>query len=373
MPARTDFRVRVRLRDGDVMVPEQPITIPRGAYFIWPIGLTTQGVTLRYATAELITTVGCEHDNYIFFVAQDGIAPEFALSLQPGQSVEGRSGEGEVTIRPSPGTGVAFTVRTASGHPTHFVVLTQEQAERLTVLETRGKKTLIYSGAYAFSDGETIHLRSAGRSDIFFGVLGAGAAAWQCDTGLKPQPPEGVFQVYEATVVPRAIPVEFAQSKQAGSAPRIERANPAGWRKQPVAVAPTDTTMQTFAARWSLTLPKDALTGAEDVFLQIHYEGDVGRLYEGEASPGGALVDDNFYNGEPWVIGLKRFAARLDTPLQLQVLPLRDDAPVYFDAGYKPEFSGKQVAAVASITAVPEYEVVISPQPKVAPKIGVPH
>jgi hypothetical protein len=71
------------------------------------------------------------------------------------------------------------------------------------------------------------------------------------------------------------------------------------------------------------------------------------------------LIDDNFYNGEPWVIGLKRFATRLDAPLQLQVLPLRDDAPVYFDPDYKPQFSGKQVAAVASITAVPEYEVVL--------------
>jgi beta-galactosidase len=377
MPARTDFRARVRLPDADVMVPDQPITIPDGAYFIWPIGLTIQGATIRYATAQLITTLARERDNYIFFVAQDGVAPEFALSLQPGQSVErqssqrrpslGRSGESGVTIRPSPGTGIAFTVRSASAKPTHFVVLTQEQAERLAVLQIRGKKTLIYSGAYTFSDGDTVHLRSAGRSDIFFGVLGAGDTAWQCDTGLKPQPPEGVFQVYEATVASRTLPVEFAQTKQAGSAPPIERANPAGWRKQPVAVAPTGATMQQFAAQWAITLPKNALAGTEDVFLQIHYEGDVGHLYAGSASTGGVPIDDNFYNGEPWVIGLKRFAARLDSPLQLQVLPLRDDAPVYFDASYKPQFSGKQVAALASITAVPEYEVIISPQPKAAP------
>jgi beta-galactosidase len=388
MPPRNNFQVRVRLPGGDVMVPEQPIAIPEGDYFIWPIGLTTQGVTLRYATAQIITTIVREHETYIFTVAQDGIAPEFALLLQPGQLVQTRPGEGavqitnggeaNVTVHPTPGAGIAFTIRPASGKPTHFVVLTQEQAERLTLLEIHGQKTLVYSGAYAFSDGETLHLRSAGRSDIFFGVLGVNDAAWQSDPGLRPLPSEGVFRVYETSVAARTIAVEVTQTKPAGVAPRVERANPAGWRKQPVAVAPTDATMQNVAAQWSITLPKDALAGTEDVFLEIHYEGDVGRLYAGGAvqntatagpsSAGTSPIDDNFYNGEPWVIGLKRFVTRLDSPLELQVLPLRDDAPVYFDSGYKPQFTGSQVVALASVTAVPEYEVVVRPEPTGARK-----
>jgi beta-galactosidase len=294
------------------------------------------------------------------------LLPMGAATNLAGHTITGKNKD-KVIVRPTPGTGIAFTVRSASSDPIHFVVLTQEQAERLTLLEIRGQKTLIYSGAYAFSDGETIHLRSAGRSEIFFGVLSAGDVAWQNGNGLKPQPPEGVFQVYKATVTPRLIAVEFTPTKQAGAAPRVERANPAGWRKQPVALAPTDATLQEFAAQWSITLPKDALAGTEDVFLQIHYEGDVGRLYAG-----GALIDDNFYNGEPWVIGLKRFATRLDAPLQLQILPLRDDAPVYFDSGYKPQFGGKQTAGVASIAAVPEYELVLRPEPIGVPKIDVP-
>jgi hypothetical protein len=369
MPSRNNFRVRVRLPDGDVMVPEEPITIPAGVYFIWPIGLTTQGVAIRYATAQLITTVAREHESYVFFVAQDGITPEFALSLQHGQAVRGAAGggnrgEGQVTIRPRAGTGVAFTISSASEKPTHFVVLTQEQAEQLTVLELDGQKTLIHSGAYAFSDGESIHLRSDGGSNIFFGALSAGNdTAWQSATGLHPQPPEGVFPVYEATVSPTRIAVEFTQIREAGVAPRIERANPAGWRKQPVAVAPTDATMQKFAARWSITVPQDALAGAEDVFLQIHYEGDVGRLCWGKT-----LLDDNFYNGTPWIIGLKRFAGRLGAPFRLEVLPLRDDAPVYFDTGYRPQLTGKQSAAVPSITAVAEYEVVVRPRQIDVPK-----
>jgi hypothetical protein len=361
MPVRENFSVHVLLPDEEVTVPARPVAIPQGAYFVWPVNFTTEGVTLRYATAQLITTLSREKENYVFAVAQDGIAPEFAISLQPGQSVDGSmqvatSAWARVTIHPTPGTNIAFTVRSASGNPTHFVVLTQEQAERLTVVTIHGEKTLIYSGAYAFSDGEMVHLRSAGQPDVFFGILSASDGKWQGTIGLKSQPPEGVFQVYEAAMPARAVTVKITPTKSAGKAPPVKLANPAGWRKQPVAVAPTDATMQDDAAEWTISLPKNVLAGTENVFLQIHYRGDVARFYAG-----GALRDDNFYNGEPWVIGLKRFAGLLDAPLKLQILPLRQDAPVYFDAGYKPKFSGKQVVGVDSVTAIPEYEVVVHP------------
>ncbi|MGC2150650.1 MAG: beta-galactosidase [Terriglobales bacterium] len=375
MPARNNFRVRVRLPSGDLTLPREPITIPSGAYFIWPIGLETSGVTLRYATAQLITDfereLGRERESYVFFVAQDAIAPEFALSLHAGQSLEGatpvsesadgvpkeKAKEKELIVRPTPGTGIAFTVRSASGNLTHFVVLTQDQAERLTRLTIGGQNVLVYSGAYVFADAASLHVRSPGRSDIFFGLLAERDTEWQATTQLRPQAPEGVFHVYEARVDAHEIPVAITQTKPAGAAPPIERANPAGWRRQPVAVAPTDETMAKFAAEWSITLPKDALSNVEDIFLQIQYQGDVARLYTNTT-----LVDDNFYNGDPWVIGLKRFAPSLDAPLKLQVLPLPGDAPVYFDPGYKPQFKGSQIAAVASVTAVPEYEIVVRPQ-----------
>ncbi|HEY5212041.1 MAG TPA: hypothetical protein VIJ38_03370, partial [Acidobacteriaceae bacterium] len=51
----------------------------------------------------------------------------------------------------------------------------------------------------------------------------------------------------------------------------------------------------------------------------MNCEGDIARI-----SSSGKLLDDNFYNGTPWTIGLKRFfhSGAVKT-LDLAILPLR--------------------------------------------------
>ena len=102
-----------------------------------------------------------------------------------------------------------------------------------------------------------------------------------------------------------------------------------------------------------ISVPKDAWLKREDVFLQIHYQGDVGVCSRQD------LLDDNFCNGDPMDSWIQTLCWRLDAPFRLEVLPLRDDAPIYFDAGYRPQFKGKQLAGLPSITAVAEYEIVM--------------
>ena len=58
--------------------------------------------------------------------------------------------------------------------------------------------------------------------------------------------------------------------------------------------------------------------------LRIDYRGDVARLYVN-----GQLVADNFYNGRPFLYGLWRLPEGC-TELELRILPLQKDMPVYF-------------------------------------------
>ena len=75
------------------------------------------------------------------------------------------------------------------------------------------------------------------------------------------------------------------------------------------------------AAVYTIDLPDVDRT---DLLLNIDYRGDVARLYAD-----GKLIDDNFYNGRPFLYGLWRLPKDCKH-LELRIMPLQKDMPVYF-------------------------------------------
>jgi hypothetical protein len=112
------------------------------------------------------------------------------------------------------------------------------------------------------------------------------------------------------------------------------------------------------AARWTISVPPDALDGLNELYLQVKYTGDIARF-----SAGDKLLTDNFYNGEPWLIGLRRFMEAKDSSYSLTVLPLWKDAPIYLEVPDGPGFAaGGQVGKLDELRLVPEYELVLTPE-----------
>jgi hypothetical protein len=65
------------------------------------------------------------------------------------------------------------------------------------------------------------------------------------------------------------------------------------------------------------------------VMLSLDWIGDAARLHAD-----GVLVDDQFADGEPWLIGLHRFV-RADGSwpvFELQIVPLDPDLPIFLEA-----------------------------------------
>jgi hypothetical protein len=106
--------------------------------------------------------------------------------------------------------------------------------------------------------------------------------------------------------------------------------------KSHIAIAPTEADW-TNAAIWKITLPAN-LDLEKNPLLRIHYTGDVARL-----TLNGKLLDDNFYSGREFDLGLNRYAPEILTGnLQLEILPLRKDAPIFFEPKDQPDFGGKE-------------------------------
>ncbi len=102
--------------------------------------------------------------------------------------------------------------------------------------------------------------------------------------------------------------------------------------KDHLAIAPTDADF-TNAAIWQIHLPKK-LDARVNPLLRIHYVGDVARL-----TLNGKLLDDNFYSGRTFDLGLKRYVPEiLKGDLRLEILPLRKDAPLFLEPKARPDF-----------------------------------
>ena len=103
------------------------------------------------------------------------------------------------------------------------------------------------------------------------------------------------------------------------AAPRIV---PMGTQK--VAAMPTNEDFEN-AAIWNLNI-KGLPTGS-DAFLKIDYAGDCARVYAD-----GKLVMDNFWNGKPMLVRMSDLAGK---NVELRILPLRKDAPIYLQKTQK--------------------------------------
>src|SRR5271156_599927 len=356
MPERKRVVFQIRLPNSTVQLPRKPADIPADAYFIWPFNLQMGSTRLAYSTAELLTKLDSADSTYYVFFAIPGVAPEFAFDEKTAGKItadgatEARANDTLYIDGIEPGTREAITIQPPSGNPIHILLLSQEQAENLWKIQLNGKSYLILSGADVFCDDATLYLRSRNNSALAFSILPPLATESKANAPLRKSGTDGVFTSYAASVDPRSFDIQWTQTQQAGLAPPVHTS--AVQRKVPVAVAPDDSAFKN-AAAWRITIPTNEMAGLSDVFLRIEYVGDIGRLCAGQH-----LLDDDFYHGATWEVGLKRFAPLAGQNLTLDVLPLRKDAPIYFSPKARPDFgSAEQISDVRAITAVPEYEV----------------
>ncbi len=88
-------------------------------------------------------------------------------------------------------------------------------------------------------------------------------------------------------------------------------------------------------------IPDDA---ADDLFLKVCYKGDVARLYAD-----GQLVQDNFWNGKPMLVRVSDIAGK---SVELCVLPLSKDYPIYFQSEQRKEIDSAPNGVLSKLDKV---------------------
>jgi hypothetical protein len=355
MPQRSAFQMQIKLPSGIVDLPSTPIDIPANTYFIWPLNLDLGAGTLRYSTAQLLSRLDNNAETTYFFFAIPGLRTEFSFESDSVASVDTSSGSvtrsGNIILvqNASPGKDTVLQVTGKNGRKVRILLLTETEAEQFWRVSLGERETVLLSPADVFADKDGVHLRSVDPSRI---------AATFFLPKEQAENPRALWHDVTVSVVPRKIDFAWSTSRDAAARPLIRMASNVAGRDLPMPQAPAASDFAG-AAAWTLQIPAQSMKGLSDIYLRIRYAGDVARF-----SQDGRLLDDDFYNGRPWEIGLKRFLPEsFGKTFEVSVLPLPRKAPIYLDTrAWQPMNADGQTGKIFGVELLPEYEIVLDPR-----------
>lgn len=354
MPPKKDVQFTINLPSGQFVFPQNPVTIPTGACLIWPFNLDLgHGVRLVWTTAQPLTAIDDGNVRTVFFSEIEGVPAQFAFDTN-GPVVEAQTGHlmhGEnVNILQNirPGTKVAARVQVADGSYVQLVVLDQKTSLAVWKGNLQGRDRVFLTKAGLVLDGDKLRLTSTARNDFNVAIYPAPDSLTYKGSDLTGKT-DGVFKRFVPTA-PEVVKYKATFKKMQAAGP--PREIPMGKIQQPVATAPLDSDFEK-AAVWRVKLPTEVDLHTDPI-LRIHYAGDVVRVMLN-----GRFINDDFYNGNAFEIGLRRCAPEiLNGDLRIAILPLRKDAPIYMAEKARPHFgSAGSIAVLQSIEIIPLYQL----------------
>jgi beta-galactosidase len=357
MGRKTDEQFTIKLPGGPLTFPDTPVTMPADNCFVWPFNLDLgHGINLAWASAQPLTAVDDGKIRTVFFVATPNVPPRFdftdngvAVQAMAGDVTKGK--DGIIVRNISPGMGVALKVTAGDGQVVQVVVMDDPTSLALWKEPWLGRDRVFLTQAGLVVDGDDLRLTSASLNDLTVGVYPPPTAIEAAGQTLEDKT-DGIFESFAppapAAVSPRAT---FENIQKAGPPRDI----PIGKIDRPVATAPLDADFAK-AAVWRIYLPAK-LDLSLDPILRLHYVGDVARV-----TLNGKLLVDDFYNGNALDVGLRRYAPEiLNGDLEIAVLPLRKDAPIFMAPSAKPDFGAAgSVVDLQGIEIIPRYQLQVT-------------
>ena len=343
MPAKNAVQFELTLPNGRASFPAAPVDIPADSAFFWPFNMDLgHGVRLAYATAQPECAIDVDGLRTVFFAETKGVPATF--------SIAGESAPRSVV----PSRAAAFQLTGSDGVVVRVVLLSDRDSLALWKGWFRGRQRVFLTEAGLTIDGEDATLTSTDRSALTVGMFPA--------LGLDGRAPnDGIFMDV-APQVPEAETqaVSLEPIRKAGPPREI----PLSKISEPVATEPTDADFGA-AAVWRIKVPADG-DMTHDPILRIGYAGDVARI-----TLNGRLLEDDFYNGRPIELGLRRYASELAAgDLEISILPLRKDAisgdkqRIFMAASAVPDFGADSaVARIKSSEIIERYSVHLPPAP----------
>lgn len=295
MLEQKNIQLNIKTGIGNVLIPETGgMTLISGENAIFPFNFNLNGAILNYSTAQLLMKSDDAKPYFVFFTPE-GMNGEF--SFAPDTKVENVRG----TIINSNDKRILLTCTekqsefavTVKGRKTNVLVIDKQLALKSYIVSLNGQKSLVFSDAVVLQNENGFELLSAGSNSF----------------GMDVYP--------QTTKLPK---------NNFGTVTQVK--NTASFSSYHFTVPLFDVAVHTneiSTRKMAISLPQIMPPTVNDIWLNVDYTGDTGMNFIN-----GELVADNFYNGIPWQIGLRKFMSSPTKPKEM-VLYFR---PMYKNATY---------------------------------------
>jgi hypothetical protein len=328
---QNNIRLKIKTAGGDVMIPETGgFNLVSGENVLLPFNFNLNGAKLNYGTAQLL--MKADNSNpYIVFFTPEGINGEF--SFDPGVIIKNING---TTIDQNNNKALVKCIQkhaefsiSVNGKTTNVLVIDKALALKSYVVSINGKKSLVFSDAVVLQTANGFDLLSDGINSFDLQVYPYTATLPKTSVGSVTESKSNTtFSTYKFS-----LPLfEFAA-----------------------------TTKEISSRKITVALPQSLPKGVNDILLNMNYTGDTGMDFIN-----GELVADNFYNGIPWQVGLRKFISSTAKPKEMVFYfrPMQKNASYLLDLQpypqYIPDFgSSNSFLKINSISFTQQYKTTI--------------
>lgn len=328
---QNNIQMKINTANGDVLIPETGgFNLESGENVIFPFNFNLNGTHLNYATAQLLMKDESANPYYVFFTPE-GINGEFSFAA--GSRVENIRGAtvdagNQRTLVNCTEKVSEFAVITG-GRKTNVLVIDKTLALKSYIISLNGKKSLMFSDATVLQNENGFELLSDSINSFDIALYPKTLAAPKATAG---------------TVVKRDDPSSFSSYRL--TMPSFEFAAK---------------TKEISKKKITVALPQAIPAGVNDIILKVDYTGDTGMGFLNAE-----LAADNFYNGIPWQIGLRKFMSSAAKPKEMVFYfrPMAKNATYLTDLQpypqYIPDFgkSGSYLK-VNNVSFIPQYKTII--------------
>ncbi|MGC8802225.1 MAG: hypothetical protein ACP5PS_00400 [Bacteroidales bacterium] len=323
-----NIQFKINIAGESTVFPQNPFTLKSEENAIFPINLRLGNSILSYATVQPLTHFRQGDTTIYVFFAVNGITPELLINqsyekLRQYNASLTRHDRGTlVTVNPS----MLPALVSLPDDNIKILIISRDMAEN-TWIARRGNDTLlIFSKALVLDQETNIQLHQRADSSINFSVFPK--------IGARPRINVGNIENFAGSVLTDNYAVRLPAASASLHTEKIAD------------------------NKFALQVNVERMPYVSDYFLTINYTADVAMAFID-----GRLVTDDFYYGQPWTIGLKKFMKDSSTQIVLYFRPLYPEAKFLNDlpASAIPNFKNKSnVLQLKSVNIAAEYSVKVS-------------